>query len=191
MEIASHIELTQDPFPKGTPGVKAPETPKGHPGLNFFQSWPQYSIESVSRAPGPLKSWIYSSLSTPCRSTLSQGSSKMKCSRNFQSIKHYLHGAGERSRNAGGDAVKGVFTMPKHDGLFANKGESLGLPSVSRLRLWWIRPTGSFFCRVSGQAGKLKRCAISILTFTTPWNKQLKKKKKNNKLFKHVWSEST
>lgn len=121
MEIASHIELTQDPFPKGTPGVKAPETPKGHPGLNFFQSWPQYSIESVSRAPGPLKSWIYSSLSTPCRSTLSQGSSKMKCSRNFQSIKHYLHGAGERSRNAGGDAVKGVFTMPNMMGSLQTK----------------------------------------------------------------------
>lgn len=151
MEIVSHIELIQDPFPKGTVGGKVPETLKGHPGpLNFFQTWPQYRIESDSRASGSLKSHIYSSLFIPCRSTLSQGTPRLKGSRNVQSIKHYLRGTGERSRSGREMQWKGVFTMPKHDGLFANKYEGLGLPSFSSLRLWWIRHTGSFFCRVSG-----------------------------------------
>lgn len=39
MEIASHIELTQDPLPKGTVGGKVPETRKDHLGpLNFPSS---------------------------------------------------------------------------------------------------------------------------------------------------------
>lgn len=42
-----------------------------------------------------------------------------------------------------GGAAKGNFTMSKHDGLFANKGEGLGLPSSSNLRLWRVRPAGS------------------------------------------------
>lgn len=145
MEIVSHIELTR-PISKRDYRWKSSWNAKGSSRASQapFQSWPQYRIESVSRAPGSLKSHIYSSLFIPCRSTLSQETSKMKGSRNTQSIKQCLCGTGERSRNAGEMQWKGAFTMPKQDGLFANKGEGLDLPSFSSLSLWWIRPTGFF-----------------------------------------------
>lgn len=41
-----------------------------------------------------------------------------------------------------GFSAKGNFTMPKCDGLFANKGGGLGTPSASDLRVWWIRSIG-------------------------------------------------
>lgn len=50
---------------------------------------------------------------------------------------------GEGAGAEEGDAVKESFTTPKRDGFFANKGEGLGLPSSSNLRLWQIRPTDS------------------------------------------------
>lgn len=144
------MQLIQDPFPKQAAGEKGPATSEVSSRASQlpFPSRPWYITESDSKAFETLKSHIYSSLFVPCRSILSQETVEMKSSRNVKSIKQRLCGTRGRRGSRGGWCSEGEreqqrsFT-PKSDGLFANKGEGLGLLSSSDFRLQWIRPTSS------------------------------------------------
>lgn len=148
MEIASHTEPIQDPFPKGTVGGKLPETPKGHSGPLKFLSSPGLDT-GLRQSLEPLDLWKATS-THPCSCLVEAPCPKKPLRWNIaETSKHkalFTWHWGKK-QEWGEMQWKGVFTMPKHNGLFANKGEGLGLPSLSSLRLWWIRPTGSFFFR--------------------------------------------
>lgn len=103
IEISSHIELIQDPFPERAVGEKGLETSEvwSRASQLPFQSSPWCRIESDSKAFESLKSCISLSLFVPCRSILSQETAKMKRSRDVKSIKHCLHGTGGRRGSRG------------------------------------------------------------------------------------------
>lgn len=142
------MKLRQDSSPNWTVGEKGPEPSEvlSRASQIPFLAQPWYIIESDSKAFETLKSHIYSS--ALCWSIVSQETAEMRSSRNVKSIKHHWCGNSGSSGDGGGRCSKGRLIMSKLDGLFANKGEGLGLLRSSSSKLQWIW-LEALFCRGS------------------------------------------